>query len=243
MKAEFLKVRSLPTPRWCFIVIAVFFLAGLIADVIWGLGPDRDLTDVTIGTPMTIASIVFGVWIIGVEYGQKTMRQALTADPRRGRLVLSKLAVGAITITVTMLFFYLVSVAVFGLVAAIFHDQSFSVEFLFRSAADNLMNCLVYAALGAAFALVSASMAGGMTVALVFIFVLDTIIAIIPKAENFSFGVALSDVSDSIRGSSGAVFSGDGGTHTLVVAVLIVAAWLLVLLGAGFARFWNSDVK
>lgn len=242
MRAEFLKVRSLPTPRWCLIVLAGFFVIGLVCSTIWGLGPDRDLTDVTIGFPMTIASIVFGVWIVGLEYGQKTMRQVLTADPRRGHLILRKLAVGAITITATLVILYLVSIAAFGLAAAIFHGQSFSAEFLLRSAADNLMNCLIYAALGAGFALLTASMAGGMTIALVFIFVLDTIIAIIPKAENFSFGVAITDISDSIRGSSG-VFGGDAGTHSVAVAALIVVGWLLVLIGAGFARFWNSDVK
>ena len=242
MRPEFLKVRSLPTPKWCLFAVALFFVVGLVCTFVWGLGPDRDVTEATIGLPLMIASIVFGVWMVGVEYGQKTLRQVLTADPRRGRLVISKLLTIIIVVTLATTFFHLIAAPLFSLGAGQ-HDQTLSMEYLARTGASSLVTNLLYALLAAPFALLAASTAGGLTLTLVFVFVLDGLFSIIPKVGDYAFGLALTDINDSIVGTNSDFLGSETSTHTTEVAALTVIAWLAILLLLGFARFRSSDVK
>ena len=62
MSAEILKIRSMPTPRWCLFAVMVCFLLGLIAVFFWGTDDDAvGVIDLAIGLPLSIASMVFGV--------------------------------------------------------------------------------------------------------------------------------------------------------------------------------------
>ena len=242
MRAEFAKVRSMPTPRWCLFAVFLCFCLGLVVTVIWGPGEDAAAPDVAVGFSTAIASIVFGVWIVGVEYGQNTIRRTLTADPRRGRLVISKIIVAAVWVTAVTVFLHLVALPAFNL-AASGHDTSVPTELLARYGLASLLNNLVYMLIGVAFALITASMAGGMTLSLVFIFVIDSIFPVIPEVGDYSFGLALTDVLDAIRGIDTEVFGDSGSTHSTPLASLIVAAWTIGLLMIGIVRFKRSDVK
>ena len=81
VRAELAKVRSMPTPFWCLLAVVVCALLGVAAIWQWGLGADLAGDRLALGFPLAIASIVFGVWIFGVEYGQNTLRRTLSADP------------------------------------------------------------------------------------------------------------------------------------------------------------------
>ena len=116
-------------------------------------------------------------------------------------------------------------------------------EYLARTGASCLLTCIIYGLIGASFALITASMAGGMTLTLVFIFVLDGIFSIIPKVGDFNFGEAMVDVNDAIIGSATNIFGEATSAHSVPVAALIVAVWVLLFLLAGYARFRSSDVK
>lgn len=241
MRAELTKIRSMPTPAWCLVVVVVCFLLGIAATVVWGPGEDSDAIDVAVGIPTLIASIVFGVWMFGVEFGQNTLRRALTADPRRGRLIAVKLLAALLAVAVVTALFYAAAVPLYDL-ASHGHDQSIEAGTVARYGGAALVNNLVYAVVGFAFALITRSMAGGITLTLVFIFVIDTVTTIIPKVGEFAMGPALSAVTDNISGYDTDLF-GEPISSFGVGDVAIVFGWLFGLMLLGCLRFVKSDVK
>ncbi len=241
MRAELSKVRALPTPTWCVAISFACALLGVAATWQWGLGSDLLAIELALGFPMAIASIVFGVWIFGVEYGQNTLRRTLSADPRRLRLFVSKLVVALVLVATVTALIHLVFFPFYDL-AADRHGQSVGVGEYRDLALGALLTNLVYVTVGGSLALITASMAGGVTVALVFVFIIDTVLAVVPEVGDFSFGIALADVVIGIRGTESGFGEFDSG-HSTIQAVLILAAWLIGLGGLGWLRLWRSDVK
>ncbi|MEX1219583.1 MAG: hypothetical protein WEB05_04255 [Solirubrobacterales bacterium] len=243
MRAELLKVRSMPTPLWCLLAVCFCALLGLAAVWNWGLGTDLLAFDVAIGFPLAIASIVFGAWIFGVEYGQNTLRRTLTADPRRLRLFFSKFIVAVVLVSLVTVLIHLIALPLYDL-AADRHGQSVEIAEFRDLVLSKLVASLVYVIVGGALVLITGSMAGGVTAALLFIFVVDTVLSLVPEIGDYSLGVALSDVLIAIRPAED--MQNDfftEGTHPTKEAVAILVAWLVVLGGLGWLRLWRSDVK
>lgn len=241
MRSELLKVRALSTPRWCAVAVFATMLLGLAATVKWGLGADGDAYDIAIGLPSSIAAVVFGVWLFGVEYGEGTMRRTLTADPRRGRLFFGKLATGILLVVLATVIIYLVAFPLYDL-AADRHGQSIELAGYFDAVLAALVKNVAYLLVGAAFAAISASMAGGVTFALVFIFIFSIAVAAVPDVGRYSFAVVMADIDTAIRGGASSLgeTSLENPTGT---AVAVAAAWLFGLLGLGWLRLTRSDVK
>jgi ABC-type transport system involved in multi-copper enzyme maturation permease subunit len=232
----------MPGPRWCAIAVFVTMLIGLAATWRWGLGPELDAVDLALAFPASIASAVFGVWLFGVEYGQDTMRRSLSTDPRRTRLIAAKLLTGLLLVTLATALFYLVAFPLYDL-AADRHGQSIGLAAYADAALSALVTNACMVLVGAAFALIMASMAGGVTVTLVFIFIVGSLFTLIPEVGQYSFNTAMTDLETAIRGGVGGLEDGSGPEHSGPVAGLIVAAWLVVLLCAGWLRLLRSDVK
>ncbi|MGK2933353.1 MAG: hypothetical protein ACSLFD_11435 [Solirubrobacterales bacterium] len=241
MRAEFLKIRSMPTPMWCLIALGVCFVLGIVAVIKWGVGEGSDAADVAIGVPSVIASIIFGVWMMGVEFGQNTLRQALTADPRRSHLIVSKLAVTIFCVAGITAFLYLISIPAYEL-ASSGHDGSTDTEAVFRAGLAALVNNVAYAIVGFAFAMITASMAGGITIALVFVFVIDSVTSIVSWTEDYAMGPALTSVTEEITGVQTEIFGETAGSMS-AQDVVVVIAWLVGLVALGSLRFIRSEVK
>jgi ABC-type transport system involved in multi-copper enzyme maturation permease subunit len=241
VRSELLKVRSLPTPRWCAIVVFATLIIGVAATWKWGLGPDRDAYDLSIGIPASIASTVFGVWLFGVEFGEGTMRRTLTADPRRGRLFFSKLATGILVLVAATAVLYVIAFPLYDL-AADRHGQSIALAGYGDTVLAALVFNVAFMLVGAAFAAISASMSGGITLALVFIFIIGIGLTAIPSIERYTFLVTLGDINTAILGPDpgSAAAAQENGTGT---SVAITLAWLLGLLGLGWLRLWRSEIK
>jgi ABC-2 type transport system permease protein len=234
MVAELNKLRFLPTPRWTFVVCLGFAVVGSVVALFDGsvrASTYVDAGEVITGVGTVIGSIVLGVWIAGVEYGQNTMRRVLAADPRRGRLFAAKLAIavaGSLALTVLV---WLVSIGLLSFAASA-NSATSPTHDLFTTAAKSLLSNPIYAAIGCAVAMLARSMAGGMTAMLALVFVLDTALTALPVGD-ISLGGALRDLGRAIEGHSG---------QHVGHAVRVVFAWLVILLTAAWVRFTRSDV-
>jgi ABC-2 type transport system permease protein len=234
MVAELNKLRFLPTPRWTLVVCLGFAVIGAMVALFDGsvrTSTYVDAAEVITGVGTVIGSIVLGVWVAGVEYGQNTMRRVLAADPRRGRLFAAKLAIavlGSLTLTAIVWF---VSIGLLSLAASA-NDAGSPTSDLFTEAAQSLLSNPIYAAIGCAVAMLARSMAGGMTAMLALVFVLDTALTALPLGD-ISLGSALRDIARAMEGEE---------DQEVGHAVRVTLGWLVVMLGAAWARFTRSDV-
>lgn len=241
MRSELLKVRSMPTPRWTLIALLVCLALGIGASVAWGVGEDAVALDLAVSFPTFVGSLVFGVWMAGVEFGQDTLRRTLAADPGRLRMVFSKLAVALIVIVVTTVGLMVAGGVLFDL-AGSSHPESIDPGQAARMIASTLLSNLIVAVIGMGLTLLTRSMAGGLTITLIFFFVLDTALSFAPKVGDYSLGTVTGDLDSAIRGTDEVAFGGST-THEPAIAALLTFAWLAVLFGAGIMRTLRSDVK
>lgn len=239
MKAELRKLSALPTPRWTAVIVLACGLLGAVIVFFAGTGGEpAEILAAAVGIPSWIASIVLGAWMIGVEYGQKTIRRVLSSNPRRLRLLLTKLAVvlgyvAVLTIVATAFGAILLAIAASG------HGGGVGIGQTVDIALGSLSQNLVYAAVGFFLALITRSMAGGMTVALAFAFVIDLALSAIPKYGDYSLSLAVTDIYASLVGPE---LSAMGEDPNLGRALLVTAAWLAAFGAASGLRFLRSDV-
>ncbi|HMM49706.1 MAG TPA: hypothetical protein PKE32_08880 [Miltoncostaeaceae bacterium] len=232
MRGELLKLRCLPTPRWTLVGVVLMALLGLAGAARWGIGEDDLAVSAGAVLPTSIAAIVLGSWLVGVEYGQNTMRRLLGADPRRLRAVGRKLMAGAgATLALTLVAFLILLLGL-SPIAAI-HDQSVSMEHIARMGVAAAIGNLSLAAVGVACVLLTRSMAGGITVAFAYTFVLDAFLSAIPRVGRFTAASASSDVWSALTDSA--------GDARLLPAVALLLAWCAALLAAGILRFVRQD--
>lgn len=241
MRAEFLKMRSMPTPFWTGVAMLVCFLGGIAATLVWGIGEDNAVLDIAIGVPTMIGSLVLGSWLAGVEFGQNTLRRVLSADPRRVRLVLNKL--GALLIVVigvtTALMaagFLIYSVTGSG------HPADLDSDLAIRILGATLVTNVTYAIAALALTLLTRSMAGGMTLTFVFFFVLDGLLSLIPTVGDYTIGIAQTDIDLAIREQSEGIFE-TTTTNDTTIAVIVLVGWLAVFTIAGIVRTVRTEVK
>jgi ABC-2 type transport system permease protein len=236
MSAEFRKLVSLPTPRWtALIVLGCGLLAAVIVYFAGDGGDPEGVLGAAVGLPSWIASIVIGAWMIGVEFGQRTMRRSLSADPRRVRLVISKIAVMLGFILVLTVVAYLFCAALLALVGS-----PVDLDIAGKLIAAGLIQNVVYALVSFFIALLLRSMAAGMTVALAFAFVIDLALSAIPKYGDYSLSMAVTEIYSAIAGNE---LGGAVDDPNVLRGVLVTLAWLAVLGLASGLRFLRTDVE
>jgi ABC-2 type transport system permease protein len=242
MRAELLKLRLLPTPRWSAAFLVATLVLGIAATWKWGTGLEQVAVDLALGLPTAIVSVVIGAWVIGVEYGQKTMSRLLASDPRRSLVVIRKILTAILATAVLTAVLYALGYLGFA-VAAEGHGSGLDRTLYLDQAQVALVTNLVYTLIGVGFALVTASMAGGLTAAFVFIFVFSTFFSILPEVGDWSFSIALSEVTDRILGQRAAFDPEalDPNSRTLAASLGILIGWVVLIVGAGWIRFVRSE--
>ena len=242
MTAELRKLLALPTPRWTLLAtIAAVAIAALVAVIAGpGKGPDMLPVQLGVGLATSVGAIVLGAWMMGVEYGSKTLRRALSANPSRPRLLLAKLGVVLGTVTVVTLVLSAVSAPVFSAIASA-HGESMPIGDSLQYGLAALFNNLIYATVAFTLALLTRSMAGGMALALVFAFVIDNLLSAIPVVGDYALSAAIVDLMKGISGSN--LGDARGADPEIVRALGVTTAWLVALLGVSVARFTRSDIE
>jgi len=237
--AELLKVRSMPAPRLTLIItLALVVISAVIVVVIAPEGSASnayyEVPDLVAQVIIAIGAIVLGAWMFGLEFSSKTLRLAATVQPSRQQLVLVKLLSA-----VLLLLAYVVGVMAITLLLEAILASVGSVAFPFGQQLDNALSAGVEALLWGVFAfglaLLFRSYTAGLVATLVLALGVDTGLQQIPTVGKYSLGSAASSVGDAI--------TGDAATLALGVALLAVAAWLIVVIGAGAARFITRDLK
>lgn len=242
MTAELRKLLALPTPRWTLAATLLAVAIAALVAALAGPGDGADLAPVQLGVGLatSVGAIVLGAWMVGVEYGQRTLRRALSADPSRARLVLAKLGVVLATVAVVTLAVSAASAPLFSAIASA-HDESMPVVDSLQYGLAALVNNLVYATVAFALALITRSMAGGMSLALVFAFVIDSLMGSIPVVGEYALSTVTVQLMGAISGT--ATLGVEASDPDLLLAVGVTAAWLVALLGVSVTRFMRTDVE
>jgi ABC-2 type transport system permease protein len=233
MTAELLKLRSLPTPRWVLANTLGALVTAIALAIAFGIGEEDDVA-VGLGAELTtaIAAIVLGVWVVGVEYGQGTMRRVLTAEPRRLRVLAYKLVLAVGTTAALTVVVFAIATAAFPPIADA-HDQALTVGDMLRTGVAALIGNSALAAVGVAFGLLARSMAGGLTAALVYAFIIDTSLSAIPHVGDYTSSGAQLELYDAITRAP--------GEQAVVQAALVLAAWVGAFVALGATRLVRSD--
>ena len=96
MRAEIAKLRYLPLPRWTAAALAAATLiTGLALLIVGPTDPAKYIAvpNTAINTVVSLATLVFGVWLATLEFGSGTLQRTLTAEPDRNRVLAAKLIV------------------------------------------------------------------------------------------------------------------------------------------------------
>ncbi len=243
--AEMLKIRSMPAPRLALIIsLALVLVAAIIVAIVGPTGTNASAyydAPATAGSiAVSVGAIVLGAWMIGLEFASKTMRLAATVQPSRWRLAAVKFTCALLLI----LFYSLVVLALSLLIEALMASIG-SVSFPFTTQLDDsislLLQSLLWGAFAFALALLFRSYTAGLVATLVFSLLVDSALALIPTVGKYSFGSATKAIGDLAAGGSS--FGSGAPSLALGVALVTVAGWLIVLIGAGSARFITRDLK
>lgn len=243
VRSEWIKLLSIRSPYWCIAAVAVLSLG--IAALLAGVGaftgaagdPITDTDDAYIALSGlsgfgTIVLMIMAVLGITSEFRFGTIRSTFAAQPRRGLVLGAKAAVfGGLAVAVTVV------LAVLSLLLASALISGGSIDLGSDSAVRQIWGipvvafCFVLVGLGVG--AIIRHTAGALVVLLLWVFVLESIIAILPKvgsqvgpflpfrnADRFLAGGGGDDFHWGIYGSIG---------YFAVIAVVVFAAGLLAL--------------
>lgn len=238
MRAELLKLKYLPFPRWtAAFLAAVVVVVGVALGVAEPSDPDQyiSIPHTAVGLIAALALIVFGVWMATLEFASGTLQRTLTAEPDRRRVLCSKLI---LTIALAVAAGLLVCTAAGGLVhlaadrAGVGIDDGDLAGDLFGSIPTWTSGAVV----GFAFGLLSRSLGGGIAASMIFVLAFDGFVSFIPGAQDYTYGQLSSDLAVHL-GGTGTTESGPA------LAVLGTLAWCALLVLPGWIRFLRGDLK
>ena len=238
LRAEIAKTRYLPLPRWTVAaVFAAAVITGAALIVFHPRNPENylDISSFALQQVLEIAVMVFGVWVAALEFGSGTLQRPLTAEPDRSRVLTGKLSVVLIAAAIVGA---AAAATVGGLthVAIIRTNAPVSAGDLARAVFAVVPDAVFAAAIGFGFGLLARSMGGGITFSLAFLYVISGVLSFVPGLKNLAYAQASSDLISGISDRGATV-------HNIGVALLIMAAWAIIIVVPGWALFLRADQK
>lgn len=241
MRAEIAKVRYLPMPR---VVAAVAFAVAVLPGTLLLIFRPAHQSVYLLGSTISfslvlgVLSIAIGTWLATLDFSSGTLQRTLTAESDRNRVLLAKLA------TVTALALLMIVGA--GAVSAGITDLAMSRagvadhSLLLRSLLSATPDVLAGVWIGFGFGLLTRSMGGGLTLAIVFVFVANGFFAFIPEAGKWFYSSFTNGIDSWIGGSAVQTSSPD---HGLAVSVLGALVWTALVVLPGWLTFARGDLK
>ena len=238
MKAELLKVRYLPLPRWTVVAaIGITLLAGVVLLAFPPSDPAAYIETPShfVNLAAWVAALVFGVWLATLDVTAGTVQRTLVAEPRRSRVLAAKLV---ISLAFGALLGLSVAAAAVGLAELAANHAGETIDEGALSAAffGQVPETIAAAALGFAFGLITLSLGGGISLGILFILVLGGLLSVIPGLEAITYSQLTQDLSNGLT---------DVGEtrNSLPVALIGTIAWCAAVIVPGWLRFLRSDLK
>jgi ABC-2 type transport system permease protein len=238
VRAEVLKLRYLPFPRWTGAALAAIVLVvGIVLVIVEPSEPEKyvSIPDSSVGLATLVAALVFGVWVATLEFGAGTLQRTLLAEPARGRVLASKLTVALLAAAIGGL---AVAAAAGGFshLAANHAGVAIDDSDLAGSLFGSVPVWITAAAVGFGFGLLARSVGGGIALSLVFVLAFDGVISFIPGAADYTYGQLSQDVTNNI--------SGMGETQSgLAIGIAGTILWCVLIVVPGWLRFLRGDLK
>jgi ABC-type transport system involved in multi-copper enzyme maturation permease subunit len=207
-----------------------------------------DLQEVFRGTSVSliILGIALAASFMGAEWSAGTMTTLLTWEPRRERVYAAKLVAAAIFACVSALIVMIV-LGLALLPSALAHGSTAGVDGSWMLATAYLMLrgalvCSLGAGIGLAIGSLARNTTAGVIIAFVYLFVLENVVrGLKPQWIGWLFG---DNAEIFVIGHRITVDTGDGPmlSHGPPIALLILAAYMVILSLAAMALFLRRDV-
>ena len=238
VNAELAKLRYLPLPR---LIGALAMGSAIVAGIVliaWAPTDERKYTlvaEATINLVFVLCAIVLGVWSSTLEFGAGTLQRTLTGESNRHRVLASKLLVVLAAATAVGVAAAATATGLTDIAASragIELNDGHLARVIFANVAPGILG----AAVGFGFGLLARSMGGGITLALVFAFVLDGFLGLVPGIGDYTWGRLSSNLTNHL--------ADEGATdYGLAVALLGALAWAAAVVVPGWIRFVRGDLK
>ncbi len=235
LRAEWEKVRRLTTPR---VVVALIVLIGvggaLIAQQVGSDDPSSALSNGTIGLDIValFVTALFAVWMVGVESAPGLLARTFTSEPRRGRVVLAKLAL-AVAVPAVALSIAAALAAPFVAAGVSDAGASLTTTQLARQLAGHVVQGLVVAPTVFGVALLVGNLTGGLAATFVLLEILPGVLSI-SGLSDYGVPIAAEATFHAIADAPAEIALGQ--------ALAVIAAWSLVSVAIGWARVERRDV-
>jgi ABC-2 type transport system permease protein len=243
LRAEWRKIRSLPFPRWlalAFLVSTAGAAAAALASASGTAQTAAETAQMGLIVAGTIATIVFAVWMFGVEVSQGTLGRTLLAEPRRGAVLRAKGLLACLLPLIMTVIGAAVTLPL--LIAAINrHGGHADVLELVTDLAGTVAQVSLTAPISFGLALLTRSMAGGTTASLALLGLMPGIFVACGIAEA-SPSIALQALHDHIAGADAGFPLTQQTDIAPATIVAVLLAWSLVLLLVGTSRLTRRDI-
>lgn len=240
-RAELYKIRSHHTPWVTAALLVVGVLASPAVLLFYTPSADAAYLDAFTATYSILApltAIVFGAWLLGTEYRQGTVKRMLTAEPRRRKALMEKAFTGA---AVTAAALAATGVIGWGASWLVADMNGVGIDWNGRSLLGAGLFALAAGTLSFGAAAVTRSDSFAMIATTGLILVLDPLLSLVPRIGDYTFGNALSSLTDRVAGTADTGF-GEAAALGTGSASATVAIWLVGVLGAGTWLFTTRDV-
>lgn len=267
LRSEWIKLRTLRSTWWCLAVMVVVIVAfgalfstsaGFFA--LDGATPEQQQAvvaqSVTVGVVFgQLVASILGALVITGEFGTGMIRSTFTAVPRRGAALVAKLIVVAVTLFVVSLVGLVVSLLVNS---AILPAHDISVDFadaaLWKTVLGAAVSIAAIGMMALALGAIIRNGAGAIASAVGIVFVLPIVVQLFMAANDSVWLYNLNEIIPPnasarlydyvVDGQSATMLPVPEGAWTLEpwTALLVLAAWVVVLFAAAFALVKRRDV-
>jgi ABC-2 type transport system permease protein len=244
LAAEFLKLRTTRVPY--VLLLVVVLLSGAFAAALVGsnsLGDDRALELAQAGALVGLLATVLGVLLVTNEYRHGTITTTFLAEPRRVRVLVSKVGASLLAGAAVGLATALVIAAV-ALPWLAARDEALALDLQAAEAVGRLVLAFALAtALGAAVGAIVQSQVGTIVIVFVWFLVVENLVGVLSALLFGELGEP-DPVSRYLPGSAIGGIVGGQGTEFILrsgPSILLTAAYVVLLAAAGAFAMSRRD--